>query len=29
VALAAESLITLLENRLIKWRPAQLAETGF
>jgi NitT/TauT family transport system permease protein len=29
VALVAESLITLLENRLIKWRPAQLAETGF
>jgi len=29
VALAAESLITLLENRLIKWRPAQLADTGF
>src|SRR5690348_2825455 len=29
VALAAESLITLLENRLIKWRPAQLSDTGF
>jgi NitT/TauT family transport system permease protein len=29
VALAAESLISLLENRLIKWRPAHLAETGF
>jgi NitT/TauT family transport system permease protein len=29
VALAAEYLITLLENRLIKWRPAQLVETGF
>jgi NitT/TauT family transport system permease protein len=29
VALAAETLITLLENRLIKWRPAQLADTGF
>jgi NitT/TauT family transport system permease protein len=29
VALAAESLISLLENRLIKWRPAQLADTGF
>ena len=29
VALAAEFLITLLENRLIKWRPAQLADTGF
>jgi len=29
VALIAESLITLLENTLIKWRPAQLAETGF
>ena len=29
VALVAESLITLLEHRLIKWRPAQLAETGF
>jgi sulfonate transport system permease protein len=29
VALAAESLITLLENRLIKWRPAQFVETGF
>jgi len=29
VALVAESLISLLEHRLIKWRPAQLAETGF
>ena len=29
VALVAEFLITLLENRLIKWRPAQLADTGF
>ncbi|HTO64479.1 MAG TPA: hypothetical protein VMM15_24895 [Bradyrhizobium sp.] len=29
VALAAEFLITLLENRLVKWRPAALAETGF
>ena len=29
VALIAESLITLLENTLIKWRPAQLDETGF
>jgi len=29
VALAAEGLITLLENRLVKWRPAQLADTGF
>ncbi len=29
IVLAVESLITLLENRLIKWRPAQLAETGF
>ena len=29
VALAAEYLITLLENALIKWRPASLAETGF
>ena len=29
VALAAEFLISLLENRLIKWRPAQLADTGF
>jgi NitT/TauT family transport system permease protein len=29
VALVAESLITLLENRLIKWRPAQFVETGF
>jgi len=29
VALAAESLITLLENRLLKWRPNQSPETGF
>jgi NitT/TauT family transport system permease protein len=29
VALVAEFLITLLENRLVKWRPAQLADTGF
>jgi NitT/TauT family transport system permease protein len=29
VALAAEFLISLLENRLIKWRPAHLADTGF
>jgi len=29
VALAAEFLITLLEDRLVKWRPAQLADTGF
>jgi len=29
VALIAEFLITLLENRLVKWRPAQLADTGF
>jgi len=29
VALAAEGLITLLENRLVKWRPAHLADTGF
>ena len=29
VALAAEYLITVLENALIKWRPASLAETGF
>jgi NitT/TauT family transport system permease protein len=29
VALAAESLITLTENRLLKWRPNQGPETGF
>ncbi|HVO02304.1 MAG TPA: ABC transporter permease [Candidatus Cybelea sp.] len=29
VALIAEGLITLLENRLVKWRPAQLADAGF
>jgi NitT/TauT family transport system permease protein len=29
VALIAEFLITLLEDRLVKWRPAQLADTGF
>ena len=29
VALAAESLITLVENRLLKWRPNQGPETGF
>jgi NitT/TauT family transport system permease protein len=29
VALVAEFLITLLEDRLVKWRPAQLADTGF
>ncbi len=29
VALAAEYLITLLENTLIKWRPAQAIDTGF
>jgi NitT/TauT family transport system permease protein len=29
VALAAEFLITLLENRLVKWRPGQLADTGY
>ena len=29
VALVAESLISLLESRLIKCRPTQLAETGF
>jgi len=29
VALAAESLITLVENRLLKWRPNQSPETGF
>ena len=29
VALAAEFLMTSLEKRLIKWRPAQLADTGF
>jgi NitT/TauT family transport system permease protein len=29
VALAAEFLITLLEDRLVKWRPSQLVETGF
>ncbi|HEX9575034.1 MAG TPA: ABC transporter permease, partial [Myxococcales bacterium] len=28
VALAAESLITLVENRLLKWRPNQGPETG-
>jgi len=29
VALAAESLITVVENRLLKWRPNQGPETGF
>ena len=29
VALAAESLITLVENRLLKWRPNQSPDTGF
>ena len=29
VALAAEYLISVVESHLIKWRPAQLAETGF
>jgi NitT/TauT family transport system permease protein len=29
VALVAEFLITLLEDWLVKWRPAQLADTGF
>ena len=29
VALAAESLITLVENRLLKWRPNLGPETGF
>jgi hypothetical protein len=29
VALFAEYLITLLENRLVKWRPAQLADSGY
>jgi NitT/TauT family transport system permease protein len=29
VALVAEFLITLLENRLVKWRPPALAESGF
>jgi len=29
MALAAESLITLVENRLLKWRPNQGPETGF
>jgi NitT/TauT family transport system permease protein len=29
VALIAESLITLLENSLLKWRPAQMVEIGF
>jgi NitT/TauT family transport system permease protein len=29
VALIAESLITLLENSLIKWRPMQMVEIGF
>ncbi len=29
VALAAEYLITLLENALITWRPAQLDQSGF
>ncbi len=29
VALAAESLITLVENRVLKWRPNQGPETGF
>ena len=29
VALAAESVITLVENRLLKWRPNQSPDTGF
>src|ERR1700749_4633468 len=29
VALAAEYLITLLENALVTWRPAQLDQGGF
>jgi NitT/TauT family transport system permease protein len=29
VALAAESLITVLENRLLKWRPSQSPDVGF
>ena len=29
VALAAESLITLVENRLLKWRPNQGPDAGF
>jgi NitT/TauT family transport system permease protein len=29
VALAAESLITVLENRLLKWRPSQGPDVGF
>jgi NitT/TauT family transport system permease protein len=29
VALAAEWLITLVENRLVRWRPAALADTGY
>jgi len=29
VALAAESLITVLENRLLKWRPNQSPDVGF
>ena len=29
VALAAESIITLVENRLLKWRPNQSPDTGF
>jgi NitT/TauT family transport system permease protein len=29
VALVAEGLITLLERRLVKWRPAALADSGF
>jgi len=29
VALAADSIITLVENRLLKWRPNQSPDTGF
>ena len=29
VALAADFLLTSLENRLLKWRRRQLADTGF
>jgi len=29
VALIAELIITLIENRLVKWRPSHLADTGF
>ena len=28
MALLAESLITLIENRLVRWKPGQVIEAG-